>query len=141
MYESINSGVYRCGFAKGQQAYEEAIEQMFDQLDYFDDLLGRQRYLAGCTFTEADIRLFVTLIRFDEVYVVHFKCNKKTIHEYSNLFNYVKEIYQMPEIKRTIHFDHIKNHYYGSHNEINKFAIVPMGPGINYEEPHDRDRF
>ncbi|XP_052202394.1 uncharacterized protein LOC127808079 [Diospyros lotus] len=141
IYKGINNGVYKCGFAKKQEPYEEAVKELYDALDKCEEILGKQRYLCGNTISEADIRLFVTLIRFDEVYAVHFKCNKKLLHEFRNLFNYSKDIYQIPGISSTVKMDHIKRHYYGSHPSINPYGIVPIGPNIDYSAPHDRGRF
>ncbi|XP_028803216.1 uncharacterized protein LOC114758336 [Neltuma alba] len=141
IYNGINNGVYKCGFAKMQRPYDEAVKTLYEALDKCENILSRQRYICGNTLTEADIRLFVTLIRFDEVYVVHFKCNKKLLREYPNLFNYTKDIYQIPGMKSTVNMEHIKLHYYGSHPSINPFGIVPVGPNINYDTPHDRERF
>eukprot|EP00897_Mesotaenium_endlicherianum_P007980 jgi/Mesen1/720/ME001096S10746 len=141
VYEAINNGVYRAGFATKQQPYEEAFDELFAALDRCESILSKQRYLAGNVFTDADVRLFVTLIRFDEVYTVHFKCNKKYIREYPNLFNYVKEIYQMPGISETVNMKHIKAHYYGSHPSINPYGIIPKGSNIDFSTPHNRDRF
>lgn len=140
-YNSINNGVYRCGFAKQQKPYDEAVKELFDGLDRCEDILGKQRYICGNVLTESDIRLFVTLIRFDEVYVVHFKCNKRLIREYPNLFNYTKDIYQIPGILDTVNMYHIKKHYYGSHPSINPYGIIPIGSNIDYSTPHDRNRF
>ncbi|KAK4270704.1 hypothetical protein QN277_019480 [Acacia crassicarpa] len=141
IYHGINNGVYKCGFAKMQGPYDEAVKVLYEALDKCEKILCKQRYICGNTLTEADIRLFVTLIRFDEVYVVHFKCNKKLLREYPNLFNYTKDIYQIPGIKSTVNMEHIKLHYYGSHPSINPFGIVPIGPNIDYDAPHDRERF
>lgn len=140
-YNNINNGVYRCGFATAQKPYEEAFHQLFGALDKCEAILAKQRYIAGDELTEADIRLFMTLIRFDEVYVVHFKCNKKFIREYPNLFNYTKDLFQHPAIGGTVNMYHIKHHYYGSHPSINKFGIIPVGQKIDYTTKHDRDRF
>jgi len=141
IYNGINNGVYRCGFAKKQGPYEEAVEQVYEALDRCEEILGKHRYICGNTLTETDIRLFVTLIRFDEVYAVHFKCNKKLIREYPNLFNYTKDIFQIPGMSSTVNMNHIKQHYYGSHPSINPFGIIPHGPNIDYTSPHDRHRF
>ncbi|GLJ42717.1 hypothetical protein SUGI_0885580 [Cryptomeria japonica] len=141
IYNPINNGVYRCGFATNQRPYEQAFNELFDALDKCEEILSNQRYICGNVFTEADVRLFVTLIRFDEVYVVHFKCNKKMIREYPNLFNYTKDIYQIPGISSTVNMDHIKRHYYGSHPSINPHGVVPLGSGIDYSTPHDRAKF
>jgi putative glutathione S-transferase len=139
VYPNVNNGVYRCGFATTQSAYEEAYNHLFDSLDKLDTHLSRSRYLAGSKITEADWRLFTTLIRFDAVYVGHFKCNKKRIADYPNLNGYMKELYQVPGIKETTDFYHIKRHYYFSHTGINPTQVVPKGPELDLESPHGRD--
>ena len=140
IYPAINNGVYRAGFATTQAAYEEAYDEVFAELVHIDEHLASHRYLAGDTLTEADIRLFTTLIRFDAVYHGHFKCNLRRIEDYSNLANYLRELYQWPGIAETVDFDHIKRHYYASHDTINPTGIVPYGPLLDLERPHDRDR-
>lgn len=138
-YESVNNGVYRCGFATTQEAYDEAFTELFEKLDQLEKDLGKSRYLCGDKITLADCRLYTTLIRFDAVYVTHFKTNKKRIVDYPNLCNYLRELYQMPEFRETTNFTHIKNHYFQSHAHINPFRIVPGGPDLSYlEKPHTR---
>jgi putative glutathione S-transferase len=139
VYRSINNGVYRCGFATTQWAYEEAFIDLFAALDWADDLLGERRYLLGDLITEADWRLFVTLVRFDAVYVGHFKCNQRRIADYGNLAGYLRELYQQPGIRETVDFDHIKRHYYVTHPKINPTQIVPMGPELDLDSPPGRD--
>ena len=141
VYPSINNGVYRAGFATTQEAYEEAFRELFAVLDQLDQLLSKQRYLVGDRITEADWRLFTTLVRFDPVYVGHFKCNLRQIADYPNLSNYLRDLYQVPGVSETVNMHHIKAHYYGSHTTINPTRIVPVGPAIDYLEPHDRGRF
>lgn len=141
IYMPINNGVYRSGFATSQAAYEEAVTELFLALDHWETVLGQQRYLCGDRLTEADICLFTTLIRFDSVYHGHFKCNLKRIADYPNLWNYLKDVYQYPGVKETCNLDHIKRHYYMSQTAVNPNRIVPKGPLLNFEEPHDRDRF
>lgn len=140
VYPNVNNGVYRCGFATTQEAYEEAFEQLFAALDELEARLGRQRYLAGDRITEADWRLFTTLVRFDPVYVGHFKCNIRRIDDYPALSGYLRELFQMPGIADTVRLDHIKDHYYGSHETINPTRIVPVGPKLDLRAPHGRDR-
>ena len=128
VYDSVNNGVYKCGFATSQLAYDEAIEPLFDTLDWLDARLAGQRYLVGETLTEADWRLFTTLIRFDPVYVGHFKCNKKRLIDYPNLSRLARELYAYPGVAETVNMRHIKHHYYGSHETINPSGVVPAGP-------------
>jgi putative glutathione S-transferase len=139
VYNSINNGVYRCGFASTQWAYEDAFIELFEALDWADDLLAGRRFLAGSQITEADWRLFVTLVRFDPVYVGHFKCNQRRIADYDNLSGYLRELYQHPGIRETVDFDHIKRHYYITHPGINPTQVVPMGPVLDLDPPPGRD--
>uniref|UniRef100_A0A1D2AFA8 GST C-terminal domain-containing protein n=1 Tax=Auxenochlorella protothecoides TaxID=3075 RepID=A0A1D2AFA8_AUXPR len=141
VYTYINNGVYRCGFATSQEAYEEAFRGLFEHLDKAEALLSKQRYLAGERFTEADLRLFVTLIRFDEVYVVYFKTNKKAIHEYPNLCNHTRDVFQIPEVRESVNIDHLKRHYFTSHPKLNTYSVIPVGGEAWWEQPHDRERF
>jgi putative glutathione S-transferase len=138
VYKNINNGVYRAGFATTQQAYEEAFDALFAELDEVEKRLSRQRYLAGDKLTEADVRLFTTLVRFDAVYFGHFKCNLRRIADYPNLSNYLRELFQIPAFGETTNFDHIKTHYYASHRQINPAGIVPVGPELLLDAPHDR---
>jgi putative glutathione S-transferase len=140
IYEPINNGVYRAGFAGSQAAYDEAVSELFDALDHWETVLADQRYLAGDRLTEADLAMFATLVRFDHVYHTHFKCNRQAIHEYPNLWNYTKELYGLPGIVETVNLDHIVRHYYESHGDLNPERIVPTGPDIDFAEGHDRDR-
>ncbi len=140
VYDNINNGVYRAGFATTQAAYEEAFGALFAALDKVEDILARQRYLAGERISEADWRLFTTLIRFDAVYVGHFKCNLRRITDYPNLSNYTRELFQHPGIEDTVSIAHIKNHYYGSHAHINPTGLVPLGPILDFDAKHDRAR-
>lgn len=140
IYPAVNNGVYRAGFATSQQAYEEAFDDVFAELDRLEQLLGANRYLVGEYLTEADIRLFTTLIRFVAVYHGHFKCNLRRIADYPNLSNWLREIYQWPGVAETVDFQHIKNHYYGSHKTINPTGIVPKGPTQDFTATHDRAR-
>jgi putative glutathione S-transferase len=140
VYHSVNNGVYRAGFATTQRAYEEAFDELFATLDWLDDRLATNRYLLGDEITEADWRLFVTLVRFDAVYVGHFKCNLRRIADYEHLSGYLRDLYQEPSIADTVDFDHIKRHYYMTHPQINPTRIVPKGPELDLWAPHDRDR-
>ena len=142
IYPNINNGVYRCGFATSQKAYDTAIDELTESFDRVEDILSHQRFIAGDKFTLADIRLFVTLLRFDEVYVVYFKTNTRTVASSPNMLNYLREIYQMPCIKETVNMDQIKAHYYASHPDLNRWSIIPRGSGFVdlLEKPHDRDR-
>jgi glutathionyl-hydroquinone reductase len=141
VYPNINNGVYRAGFATTQVAYEDAARAVFAALDQLEARLLRQRYLVGKQITEADWRLFTTLVRFDAVYYSHFKCNLRRIIDYPNLGNYLRDLYQVPGIADTVSLDHIKRHYYGSHRNVNPTGIVPIGPLIDFTQPHDRSRF
>jgi glutathionyl-hydroquinone reductase len=141
IYETVNNGVYRAGFATAQDAYEEACRALFKTLDELEDRLSRQRYLVGNILTEADWRLFTTLIRFDAVYYGHFKCNLRRIVDYPNLSNYLRDLYQAPGVAETVNIGHIKTHYYASHRQINPAGIVPIGPVLDFAAPHDRARF
>ncbi|MBD1870839.1 glutathione S-transferase family protein [Cyanobacteria bacterium FACHB-471] len=139
IYQPINNGVYRAGFATTQEAYEEAVTELFENLDHWETVLGKQRYLCGDRLTEADICMFTTLLRFDAVYYVHFKCNLRRIVDYPNLWGYLRDLYQHPGVKETCNLDHIKRHYYKSHPKVNPTRIVPKGPIIDFETPHNRD--
>ncbi len=139
IYENVNDGVYRAGFATSQQAYERAVRRLFDALDQLEDRLARQRYLFGSQFVETDWRLFVTLVRFDAVYHGHFKCNLRRIIDYPNLFNYLKDLYQTDGIADTVNFDHIKRHYYITHDDINPTRIVPLAPDQDLTTLHGRE--
>lgn len=138
VYDGINNGVYKAGFATTQAAYEDAVTALFDELDSVEARLASQRYLAGERLTEADWRLFTTLVRFDVVYHGHFKCNLRRIADYPSLWSYTRELYQVPGIADTVNLDHIKHHYYASHRTINPTGIVPLGPIIDFAAPHDR---
>ena len=141
VYDSINNGVYRAGFATSQQAYEAAYYEVFDALDWVEQILTRERYLAGAVLTEADWRLFTTLIRFDAVYYGHFKTNRQRIADYPAISNYLRELYQLPGVAQTVNFAHIKQHYYGSHLTINPTQVVPLGPQQDFTLPHNRGQF
>jgi len=138
VYETVNNGVYRAGFARSQEAYDEAVSDLFATLDDLEERLSRQRYLVGDRNTEADWRLFTTLVRFDPVYVGHFKCNLRRLVDYPNLWGFTRELYQIPGIAETVDFHHIKHHYYGSHESVNPSRIVPQGPIIDWSTPHGR---
>jgi putative glutathione S-transferase len=140
IYTTVNNGVYKSGFATTQEAYEQAVAPLFETLDWLDARLSSQRYLTGDSITEADWRLVTTLLRFDPVYVGHFKCNIRRIADYPNLSGYVRDLYQQPGIAGTLRLDHIKSHYYGSHEKINPTRVVPIGPELDYAAPHDRAR-
>tara|TARA_B000000557_G_scaffold260505_1_gene258017 strand:- start:55 stop:1062 length:1008 start_codon:yes stop_codon:yes gene_type:complete len=140
VYHDINNGVYKAGFATTQEAYEEAVTALFCALDRVEERLSKQRYLVGSKITEADWRLFTTLIRFDAVYHGHFKCNKKQIADYPNIYGYMKELYQVPGVAETVNFDHIKRHYYYSHTMINPTQVIPVGPEQDLMSPHGRDK-
>lgn len=138
IYSSINNGVYRTGFATTQAAYEEAYHQLFDYLDKLEEQLSQTRYLTGDSITEADWRLFTTLVRFDAVYVGHFKCNRNRIVDMPNLWGYLRDLYQQPGIAETVDMHHIKSHYYASHDMINPTGVVPKGPALDFMAPHQR---
>jgi glutathionyl-hydroquinone reductase len=140
IYPNINNGVYRTGFATSQGAYEQAFRDVFDALDEIEQMLSTKRYLTGATITEADWRLFPTLIRFDAVYYAHFKCNWRHIYEYPNLSGYVRDLYQQPGVAETVDLGQIKRHYYGSQKQVNPTGIVPVGPQLDFSAPHDRAR-
>lgn len=134
----MNNGVYRAGFATTQVAYEDAYNRLFDTLDELEARLSRQRYLVGRQPTEADWRLFPTLVRFDAVYYSHFKCNKRRLTDYANLWGYTRDLFQIPGVASTVNIDHIKHHYFGSHNSLNPSGIVPKGPDLDFNMPHCR---
>jgi len=140
VYKTLNNGVYRAGFATTQAAYEEAVVPLFETLDWLDERLATRRYLTGARITEADWRLFTTLVRFDPVYHGHFKCNLRRLIDYPNLWGYVRDLYQQPKVAATVNLDHIKRHYYGSHLTVNPTGIVPLGPILDYAAPHHRER-
>jgi putative glutathione S-transferase len=140
IYPAVNNGVYRAGFATSQGAYEQAFDEVFAELDALEKLLGEKRYLSGEYLTEADVRLFTTLIRFDAVYHGHFKCNLRRIADYPNLSNWLREMYQLPGVASTVDFVHIKHHYYASHATINPTGVVPKGPEQDFSGAHDRAR-
>lgn len=139
VFKAVNSGVYAAGFATAQSAYDEAVTRLFDMLDDLDDLLERQRYLIGDRITEADWRLFTSLLRFDHVYHGHFKCNRKRLIDYPNLMGWLRELYQIPGIAQTVRLDHIIPHYYASHDWINPSRVVAVGPEMTFDRPSTRD--
>ena len=138
IYAEINNGVYRSGFARRQAAYSTAVKTLFAALDRVEKILSGSRFLCGDRLTEADVRLFTTLVRFDSVYVTHFKCNLRRIIDYPNLWGYTRDIYQTPGVSETVNMEHIKRHYFESHLHINPFGIVPEGPELDFETPHGR---
>jgi len=140
IYDTLNNGVYKCGFATGQTAYEEALAPLFGTLDWLEERLAQSRFLFGDTLTEADIRLFTTLVRFDSVYFGHFKCNLRRLTDYRNIWAYTRDVYQWPGVAPTVSFTHIKRHYYMSHRNINPSGIVPVGPLLDFDEPADRGK-
>lgn len=140
IYSNVNNGVYKSGFATTQEAYEEAVYPLFETLDWLEQRLSGQRYLLGDVLTEADWRLFTTLIRFDPVYVGHFKCNIRRLEDYPNLWAYTRELYQYENVADTINMHHIKHHYYVSHTTINPSGVVPVGPELDLSKPHDREK-
>jgi len=138
IYDPINNGVYRAGFAKSQSAYDTAVKELFEALDHWDSVLEDQRYLAGDRLTEADICMFTTLVRFDHVYHTHFMCNKQFIHQYENLWPYLRDLYTTPGVASTVRMDHIKEHYYTTHPDVTPTRIIATGPDIDFEAEHDR---
>jgi len=139
VYHTLNNGVYKSGFATTQEAYEEAVYPLFETLDWLEERLAASRWLVGGTLTEADIRLFTTLVRFDPVYHGHFKCNLRQLKDYPNLWGFTRDLYQHPKIRATVNFEHIKKHYYQSHDTINPTRIVPAGPVLDFDAPHGRE--
>jgi len=140
IYPSINNGVYRAGFAESQEAYDDAVTELFDALARWDDVLADQRYLVGDELTEADVAMFTTLVRFDEVYHTHFRCNVRQITDYDNLWGYLRDVYQTGGISETVNMSHIKEHYYTTHDDLNPKRIVPKGPSPDFDAPHDRGK-
>lgn len=140
IYDEVNNGVYKAGFATSQEAYDDAVTTLFAALDRLEQRLSDQRFLVGNRVTEADWRLFTTLVRFDPVYATHFKCDHKRIADYPNLTHYVRDLYQTPGVADTVNMTHIRHHYFRSHPTINKYGIVSMGPALTFDQPHDRDR-
>jgi putative glutathione S-transferase len=140
VYDTINNGVYKAGFARSQRAYEHAFAELFESLEWLETLLGERRYLAGERVSEADWRLFPTLARFDEVYNLHFRCNRRRVVDYPELWAYARELYQWPGVAQTVAMAQIKRHYYTTHDELNPKKIIPVGPGYDWSAPHGRDR-
>ena len=138
IYDTVNNGVYKAGFATTQEAYDEGVIPLFESLNWLENLLGRNRYLAGDRLTEADWRLFTTMVRFDPVYHTHFKCNRKWLREFPNLWGWTRDLYQIPGVAETVDFNHIVRHYHYSHDTINPYRIIPINPIINWMEPHGR---
>lgn len=139
VYHTLNNGVYKSGFATTQAAYDEAVHALFDTMDWLEDILSGNRYLAGDRVTEADWRLFTTLVRFDLVYHTHFKCNRAFVREYPNIWGYTRELYQRPGVAETVHFGHIVRHYHYSHESVNPHRIIPINPVLDWDAPHGRD--
>jgi putative glutathione S-transferase len=139
IYEPINNGVYRAGFARSQAAYDRAAADLFDALDHWDDVLADQRYLVGDRLTEADVAMFTTLVRFDHVYHTHFKCNRTAVHEYESLWPYLRDVYQTPGVAGTVDLSHVTEHYYRTHPHVNPSRVVATGPDLDFDAPHDRD--
>jgi putative glutathione S-transferase len=140
IYEPINNGVYRAGFADSQAAYDRAVDELFDALDHWDAVLGERRYLAGDRLTEADVCMFTTLVRFDNVYHTHFKCNRQFIREYDHLWPYLRELYQLPGVAETVDMGQITEHYYTTHTDVNPKKLIATGPELDFGAAHDRDR-
>ena len=140
IYEPINNGVYRAGFATSQSAYDDAMDDLFDALDRYDEHLADRRYLVGDSLTEADICMFTTLVRFDQVYHTHFMCNRKFVHQYDNLWPYLRDVYQTDGVAETVNMAHIKEHYYTTHPDVTPTGIIARGPDLDFEAEHDRDR-
>ena len=138
IYDTFNNGVYKCGFATSQEAYDAAIGPLFNTLDWLEDHLATNRYLLGDHLTEADWRLFTTLVRFDPVYHLHFKCNRRRIIDYPHLWAYTRELFQWPGVAETVNFDHIVRHYHFSHDTINPSRIIPVNPDLDFTQPHGR---
>ncbi|MEL7098078.1 MAG: glutathione S-transferase family protein [Pseudomonadota bacterium] len=140
IYDTFNNGVYKCGFATSQEAYDAAVHPLFDTLDWLEQRLSTHRYLMGDRITEADWRLFPTLVRFDPVYHLHFKCNRRRIIDYPNLWAYTRELYQWPGVAETVNMQHIVRHYHCSHESINPHRVIPVNPIIDWDAPHGRDQ-